>query len=227
MSVRVVIADDQEMVRTGFRMILENTPGIDVLDDVADGAEALEAVERLRPDVLLLDIRMPGMDGLEVTRRLCGPDAVEPVDGYRPRIVIVTTFDDDTYVRTALANGACGFLLKDASPALLVEGVRAAAAGDSLISPQITVRLLESMVPGGKSGQSASAPVEPLEPLTERELDVVRLVAVGRTNAEIAQELLMSMSTVKAHLAHVQTKLQVRNRVEIAAWAWENRQARR
>ncbi|MEU9440913.1 response regulator transcription factor [Streptomyces sp. NPDC048304] len=204
----------------------ESKPGmpIDVLDDVADGAEALEAVERLRPDVLLLDIRMPGVDGLEVTRRLCGPDAVEPVDGYRPRIVIVTTFDDDTYVRTALANGACGFLLKDASPALLVEGVRAAAAGDSLISPQITVRLLESMVPDGKSGQSGSAPVEPLP---ERELDVVRLVAVGRTNAEIAQELLMSMSTVKAHLAHVQRKLQVRNRVEIAAWAWENRQARR
>ncbi|PZT71036.1 DNA-binding response regulator [Streptomyces sp. SW4] len=218
MSVSVVIADDQEMVRTGFRMILENTPGIEVLADVVDGVEALEAVERLRPDVLLLDIRMPRVDGLEVTRRLCGAGADASPDGYRPRIVIVTTFDDDAYVRSALTDGACGFLLKDASPALLVEAVRAAAAGDSLISPQITVRLLRTLASGGLAALRSS------EPLTERELDVVRLVAVGRTNAEIAEELFMSVSTVKAHLAHVQTKLEARNRVEIAAWAWQSGQ---
>ncbi|MFD9534409.1 response regulator [Streptomyces sp. NPDC060010] len=210
MTIRVVIADDQEMVRTGFRMILESQPDIEVVADVVDGEEALVAVAAHRPDVLLLDIRMPRLDGLEVTRRLAGQDT--------PRIVIVTTFDLDEYVHAALRGGASGFLLKDASPAMLVEAVRAAAVGDSLVSPAITVRLLREMA----HAPPARAARRPSEPLTEREVDVVRCLARGQTNAEIAGELFVSLSTVKTHLANVQTKLDARNRVEIAAWAWES-----
>ncbi|WP_371652120.1 MULTISPECIES: response regulator [unclassified Streptomyces] len=210
MPITVVIADDQEMVRTGFRMILESRPDIDVLDDVFDGPSALEAVDRHDPDVLLLDIRMPGLDGLEVTRRLSGRD--------RPHIVIVTTFDLDEYVHAALHGGASGFLLKDASPEMLVEAVRAAAAGDSLVSPAITVRLLRELA----AARPATSLRQPAEPLTERERDVVRCLARGATNAEIAAELYVSLSTVKTHLANVQGKLGARNRVEIAAWAWES-----
>ncbi|PKV85190.1 response regulator transcription factor [Streptomyces sp. TLI_146] len=210
MSITVVIADDQEMVRTGFRMILESRPDIDVLDDVFDGPSALEAVDRHDPDVLLLDIPMPGLDGLEVTRRLRGRE--------RPRIVIVTTFDLDEYVHAALHGGACGFLLKDASPEMLVEAVRAAAAGDSLVSPAITVRLLRELA----TARPATSLRQPAEPLTEREREVVRCLARGATNAEIAAELYVSLSTVKTHLANVQGKLGARNRVEIAAWAWES-----
>ncbi|MFI5665780.1 response regulator [Streptomyces sp. NPDC051704] len=211
MAIRVVIADDQEMVRTGFRMILESQPDIEVVADAPDGEAALAAVAAHRPDVLLLDIRMPKLDGLEVTRRLAGRDG--------PRIVIVTTFDLDEYVHAALHGGASGFLLKDASPAMLVEAVRAAAVGDSLVSPAITVRLLRDMAPRATAAHAAR---RPSEPLTEREQDVVRCVARGRTNAEIAAELFVSLSTVKTHLANVQTKLDVRNRVEVAAWAWES-----
>ncbi|MEV7524525.1 response regulator transcription factor [Streptomyces sp. NPDC091371] len=210
MAISVVIADDQEMVRTGFRMILESQPDIEVLADVVDGQAALEAVETHQPDVLLLDIRMPKLDGLEVTRRLSDRD--------RPRIVIVTTFDLDEYVHAALHGGASGFLLKDASPAMLVEAVRAAAVGDSLVSPAITVRLLREMAPRTPAGQAR----RPAEPLTEREREVVRCLARGLTNAEIAGELYVSLSTVKTHLANVQAKLDARNRVEIAAWAWES-----
>ncbi|KNB52640.1 response regulator [Streptomyces caatingaensis] len=220
MAITVVIADDQEMVRTGFRMILESQPDIDVVADVVDGEAALEAVERYRPDVLLLDIRMPKLDGLEVTRRLSALTAADPGRGGRPRIVIVTTFDLDEYVHSALRNGASGFLLKDASPAMLVEAVHAAAVGDSLISPAITVRLLRDLAPAAAGEPSAVK--TPSEPLTEREADVVRCLARGATNAEIAAELFVSLSTVKTHLANVQTKLDARNRVEIAAWAWES-----
>ncbi|MFE3549396.1 response regulator [Streptomyces kronopolitis] len=216
MPISVVIADDQEMVRMGFRMILESQHDIEVLDDVIDGRAALDAVARLRPDVLLLDIRMPAVDGLEVTRRLSELAAAHPEHGPRPRIVIVTTFDLDEYVHAALRDGASGFLLKDASPALLVEAVRAAAAGDSLVSPAITVRLLRRLAPA--AGRPARTP---RDPLTEREQDVVRALAGGLTNAEIAGELFVSLSTVKTHLANVQHKLDARNRVEIAAWAWE------
>ncbi|MEV7419930.1 response regulator transcription factor [Streptomyces sp. NPDC089919] len=210
MTITVVIADDQEMVRTGFRMILESQPDIEVLADVVDGEAALAAVETHHPDVLLLDIRMPRLDGLEVTRRLAPRDT--------PRIVIVTTFDLDEYVHAALHGGASGFLLKDASPAMLVEAVRAAAVGDSLVSPAITVRLLREMAPRTPAGSART----PAEPLTERETDVVRCVARGLTNAEVAAELYVSLSTVKTHLANVQAKLDARNRVEIAAWAWES-----
>ena len=209
--IRVLLADDQEMVRTGFRLILEAQPDVEVVAEAADGLSAVGQAKRLRPDVCLLDIRMPVLDGLEATRRLAGPEVVDPL-----RVVIVTTFDHDEYVTRALRDGACGFLLKDAGPALLVEAVRAAAAGDALVSPSITVRLLERLA----APRATARP--PATPLSERELDVVRRVAVGRTNAEVAADLHVSLSTVKTHLGNVHTKLGARNRVEVAAWAWES-----
>jgi DNA-binding NarL/FixJ family response regulator len=209
-TIRVLIADDQEMVRAGFRMILETQDDIEVIADVPDGRAAVTKARELRPDVCLLDIRMPGIDGLEVTRMLAGPGVTDPL-----KVVVVTTFDLDEYVHTALANGASGFLLKDAGPALLIEAVRAAVRGDALISPQITVRLLQHFAaPASKSAVSTGVA------LTEREQDVVRAVARGLTNTEIGNELFMSLSTVKTHLAAVQAKIDARNRVEVAAWAW-------
>ena len=214
MSIRVLVADDQEMVRAGFALILSAQDDVEVVAQCADGVEALDAARRLRPDVALLDIRMPRLDGLEVTRRLAGPGVADPV-----RVVVVTTFDHDEYVHEALRGGASGFLLKDAGPALLIEAVRAAASGEALISPAVTVRLLAHL-----SAPAASTARVPIEPLTARELDVVRLVARGMTNTEVAGELFVSLSTVKTHLGSVQTKLGARNRVEIAAWAWESGQ---
>jgi DNA-binding NarL/FixJ family response regulator len=228
MTIRVLIADDQEMIRSAFRMILDSQPDIQVIAEAADGGAAVDTARALRPDVCLLDIRMPVLDGLEATRLLAGPDVPDPL-----HVLIATTFDLDAYVYRALRNGACGFLLKDGSPVLLAEAVRAAAAGNSLISPSINVRLLQHMNPparatNGRAGHtpaasaSAGGPSRLIEPLTERELDVVRLVARGRTNEELAAELYVTLSTVKTHLAKVQRKLAARNRVEIAAWAWEN-----
>jgi DNA-binding NarL/FixJ family response regulator len=208
-TIRVLIADDQEMVRAGFRMILETQDDIEVVADVPDGLSAVSRARALRPDVCLLDIRMPGIDGLEVTRLLAGPGVADPM-----KVVVVTTFDLDEYVHTALANGASGFLLKDAGPALLLEAVRAAVRGDALISPQITVRLLQHFAQPSRSMVTTNAG------LTEREQDVVRAVARGLTNAEIGNELFMSLSTVKTHLAAVHSKIDARNRVEVAAWAW-------
>ena len=213
MTIRVLIADDQDMVRTGFRMILEAQEDIEVVADVADGVSAVGKARELRPDVCLLDIRMPGLDGLEVTRQLAGPDVVDPM-----KVVVVTTFDLDEYVHTALRNGASGFLLKDAGPALLIEAVRSADRGDALVSPQVTVRLLKHF--NGGTVKRDVAP--PREPLTTRELDVARAAARGLTNTEIGGELFMSLSTVKTHLAAVQGKINARNRVEIAAWAWQS-----
>ncbi|MFF7789950.1 response regulator [Streptomyces sp. NPDC007991] len=208
--IRVLIADDQEMVRMGFRLILGAQPGIEVVGEAADGAACVELARRLRPDVCLVDIRMPKLDGLDVTRALAGPGAHNPM-----RVVVITTFDQDDYVHTALRNGACGFLLKDAPPSLLIEAVRAAARGDALVSPAVTVRLLREL--------SATRPApDAKSPLTDRELDVARLVAVGRTNQEICDQLVVSLSTVKTHLANIQQKIDARNRVEIAAWAWES-----
>ena len=211
--IRVLIADDQEMVRMGFRMILDAQDDIEVVADVADGVSAVAKARELRPDVCLLDIRMPGLDGLEVTRQLAGPDVTDPL-----KVVVVTTFDLDEYVHSALRNGASGFLLKDAGPALLIEAVRAADRGDALVSPQITVRLLKHF-----NGGPAKPQVKPpSEPLTARELDVVKAAAQGLTNTEIGAELFMSLSTVKTHLASVQGKIGARNRVETAAWAWRS-----
>jgi DNA-binding NarL/FixJ family response regulator len=211
--IRVLIADDQEMVRAGFRMILETQDDIEVVADVADGIAAVARARELRPDVCLLDIRMPGMDGLEVTKALAGPGVADPL-----KVVVVTTFDLDEYVNAALSNGANGFLLKDAGPALLLEAVRAAHRGDALVSPQITVRLLRHFA---STNAVPAAPADaPSEPLTERETDVVKAAARGLTNTEIGAELYLSLSTVKTHLAAVQAKIGARNRVEVAAWAW-------
>ncbi|MFJ2596061.1 response regulator [Streptomyces erythrochromogenes] len=206
MTTRILIADDQEDIRSGFRLILDSQPDMTVVGEAADGERAVALARQLRPDVVLADIRMPRLDGLEVTR-LLAPET---------RVVVVTTFDLDEYVHTALRNGACGFLLKRSGPALLIEGVRAAMAGDTLISPQITVRLL--------SGLTGPAPVArpAAHPLTERELEIVRLVAQGHTNAEIGAELFITAGTAKTHIANVQAKIGARNRVGIAAWAWEH-----
>ncbi|WP_243790432.1 response regulator transcription factor [Saccharopolyspora gloriosae] len=211
--IRVLIADDQEMVRAGFRMILDSQDSIEVVADVANGLDAVSRAKELRPDVCLMDIRMPGLDGLEATKQLAGPDVADPI-----KVVVVTTFDLDEYVATALANGASGFLLKDAGPALLIEAIHAATRGDALVSPQITVRLLKHFA---KPPERPRRTVEPLQDaLTERELDVVRATARGLTNVEIGGELFMSLSTVKTHLAAAQNKIGARNRVETASWAW-------
>lgn len=218
--IRVLIADDQDMVRTGFRFFLDAQPDITVVAEAADGEQAVALARRERPDVCLLDIRMPKLDGLEATRLLAGPDVADPL-----RVVVVTTFDLDEYVYGALCGGACGFLLKDSGPTLLAEAVRAAAVGDSLVSPSVTVRLLRHITDRPEAVAQAPQPVRqtPLaEPLTQRESDVVRLVALGRTNAEIAAELYVSLSTVKTHLSGIQLKIAARNRVEIAAWAWQH-----
>lgn len=211
MSIRVLLADDQAMIRGGLRLILEDQSDIEVVAEAADGAEAIRLARQLRPDVCLIDIRMPGKDGIEVTRAIAGPGVPDPL-----RVVIVTTFDLDEYVYGALQAGAVGFVLKGASPALLAEAVRAAHAGDALISPQITLRLLRQLAPA-----KALVTEQPGPPLSEREIEVVQAIARGRTNTEIAAGLFISLSTVKSHLASIQGKLGVRNRVEIAAWAWE------
>jgi DNA-binding NarL/FixJ family response regulator len=208
--IRVMIADDQAMVRTGFGMIIGAQPDMELVGEAADGVEAVALARKLRPDVALFDIRMPRMDGLEALRLLAGPGVADPI-----KVVVVTTFDLDEYVHQALRNGAAGFLLKDSGPALLIEAVRAAVSGDALISPSITVRLLEHLSPPAPTGDDGG--------LSPRELDVVKLAARGLTNAEIATQLFISVGTVKTHLGSVQTKLGARNRVEIAAWAWERR----
>ncbi|MEV4108714.1 response regulator transcription factor [Nonomuraea sp. NPDC049695] len=217
MSIRVIVADDQEIARTGLRMILDAQPGIEVVGEAADGRRAVELARRLRPDVCLFDIRMPGLDGIEATRRLAGPGVAEPL-----AVVVITTFDLDEYVYAALRAGARGFLLKDAGPDLLSQAVRAAANGDALIAPNITARLLETFAFAGH----AAPPAQPVEALTSREEEILATVARGRTNSEIADELHISLSTVKSHIASLMMKLGVRNRVEIAMWAYETRRVR-
>ena len=189
MSIRVLIADDQDLVRTGLQMILDAQPDIDVVATASDGQEAIELARRLRPDVCLLDIRMPEIDGIEATRRLSGPDVADPM-----AVVIITTFDLDEYVYGALRSGARGFLLKDAGPQMLVQAIHAAASGDALISPSVTARLIETF-----ADQHTGQPDQPVEPLTDREEEVLAKVAGGLTNAEIAEELFISLSTVKSH----------------------------
>lgn len=211
MTIRVLLADDQDMIRGGSRLILEDQPDIEVVAEAADGTEAIRLARQLRPDVCLVDIRMPGKDGIEVTRAIAGPGVADPL-----RVVIVTTFDLDEYVYGALQAGAVGFVLKGASPALLSEAVRAAHVGDALISPQITLRLFRHHKPTEIKNSH-----QPVVPLSEREIEVVEAIAKGRTNTEIAGDLFISLSTVKSHLTSIHNKLGVRNRVEIAAWAWE------
>ncbi len=212
MSIRVVVADDQEIARAGLAMILDAQPDIEVVGTAADGRAAVDLARRLRPDVCLFDIRMPVMDGIEATRQLAGPGVEDPM-----AIVIITTFDLDEYVHGALKAGARGFLLKDAGPDLLTQAIHAAANGDALIAPSVTVRLLEAFA----ESTGGAPPAQPIDPLTEREEEVLLTVARGRTNAEIAGELHISLSTVKTHLGSLMTKLGARNRVEIAMWAHE------
>ncbi|GAA3304942.1 MULTISPECIES: response regulator [Dactylosporangium] len=217
MSVRVLVADDQEIVRTGLTMILNAQPGIEVVAEAPDGRRAVDLARQLRPDVCLLDVRMPEMDGLEATRLLAGPDVADPL-----AVVVITTFDLDEYVYAALRAGARGFLLKDAGPALLSQAVHAAANGDALIAPSVTTRLLRTFA----DAAPARPPRQPVDPLTDREEQVLARVARGRTNNEIADELFITLSTVKTHVTALMLKLGVRNRVEIAMWAYETNRVR-
>ncbi|MFF3670992.1 response regulator [Microtetraspora malaysiensis] len=202
MVTRILIADDQEGIRGAFRLILDAQPDMTVVAEAADGRTAIDTAKTIKPDVVLADIRMPGADGIEVTRALAGTGI---------HVVVVTTFGLDEYVHAALRHGAAGFVLKRSGPTLLIEAIRAAMSGDVLISPQLTVRLLR----GSGRPRETSTVV-----LTEREDEIVTLVARGSTNAEIAAELFLSAGTVKNHVASIQRKTGARNRVAIAAWAW-------
>ncbi|MFC7716702.1 response regulator [Nonomuraea recticatena] len=227
MSTRILIADDQEGIRGAFRLILDAQPDMTVIAEAADGLAAIETALRVRPDVVLADIRMPKADGIEVTRALAETGI---------HVVVVTTFGQDDYVRAALRHGASGFVLKRSGPTLLVEAVRAAMSGDVLISPQLTIGLLrdsplresplrEGSLPEGPLRESSGRDLQGEAELTEREDDVVRLVAQAKTNAEIAERLFLSPGTVKNHIASIQRKLGVKNRVGIAAWAWHTGRA--
>lgn len=220
MTIRVLIADDQELVRTGLKMILDAQEGIEVVATAVNGQEAVDLALQHRPDVCLFDIRMPVMDGIEATRRLAGPEVEDPL-----AVVVITTFDLDEYVHNALKAGARGFLLKDAGPELLVQALSAAAAGEALIAPSITVRLLEAFAKGAAT--AAGHVVQPMEPLTVREEEVLLTVARGLANAEIGKALHISLSTVKTHLASLMGKLGARNRVQIAMWAYESGRLKR
>jgi DNA-binding NarL/FixJ family response regulator len=212
--VRVLIADDQAIIRTGLRIMLDAQPDLEVVGEAADGLAAVRLARELRPDVCLFDIRMPGLDGLAATRQLAGPGVADPLV-----VVVITTFDLDEYVYEALRSGARGFLLKDAGPELLVQAVRAASDGEALIAPSVTVRLLEAFA-NTPTGRPAAQPVAAL---TAREEEILLAVARGLANLEIADSLHISLSTVKTHLASLMAKIGVRNRVEIAVWAYETR----
>jgi DNA-binding NarL/FixJ family response regulator len=211
-SIRVLLADDERLVRAGFRMILKAAPDLEVVGEAADGLEAVEGATTLRPDVVLTDIRMPTLDGLEATRRiLAGPDP-RP----RPRVIVLTTFDLDEYVYEALRVGASGFLLKDAPEDQLVAAIRVAADGGSIFAPSVTRRLIEEFTQRVRR----EAPPE-LEELTPRELEVLRLIAGGLSNQEIAAKLVVSEHTAKTHVAHILQKLNLRDRVQAVVLAYE------
>ncbi len=210
MSINVLIADDQALMRAGFRTILDADPELRLVAEAADGAQAVDAARRTRPDIVLMDIRMPVMDGLEATRRIVATRDL-------PRVLILTTFDLDEYVYDALAAGASGFLLKDVAPEQLLAGIHTIAQGDSLLSPTITRRLIESFVRHERTRQ----PPPGIEDLTARELQILELVARGLSNVEIAQQLIVSSSTIKTHVARVLAKLGVRDRVQAVVLAYE------
>ena len=211
MTIRVLLADDQTLVRGGFRMILRAESDIDVVGEAADGAEAIALARELDPDVVLMDVRMPNVDGIEATRRI--------VDGSKepPRVLVLTTFDLDEYVYEALRAGASGFLLKDAPEEQLVSGIRIVASGASLFAPAVTRRLIERF-----ADAAPPAPPPALGELTPRELEVLRLVARGLSNAEIAAELVLSEHTAKTHVAHILDKLDLRDRVQAVVLAYES-----
>jgi len=218
-TLRILIADDQALVRAGFRMILEAQPDLEVVAEAADGESAIRLAERLRPDVILMDVRMPGLDGLAATRRL----AAAPDGAAGPsRIIVLTTFDLDEYVYAALQAGATGFLLKDVTPEQLVAAVRTVAVGDALLAPSITRRLVERYA---RSAQPAALPPDAtakLAALTAREREVFGLVARGMSNAEIAGTLVVSEATVKTHVAGILSKLELRNRAQAVVFAYES-----
>jgi DNA-binding NarL/FixJ family response regulator len=213
-SVRVLLVDDQALIRAGFRMILDAEPDIDVVGECADGAQAVHSARRLNPDVVLMDIRMPEMDGIEATRRIVDVD-----DERRTRVLMLTTFDLDEYVYDALRAGASGFLLKDVHAEQLVEGIRIVARGDALLAPSVTRRLIQefSRIPPPERGLPPA-----LEALTPRELEVFKLLARGLSNAELAAELVVSETTVKTHVARILTKVGVRDRVQAVVLAYES-----
>jgi DNA-binding NarL/FixJ family response regulator len=214
-TVRIVVVDDQALVRTGFAMIIGAEPDLEVVGEASDGLEALTVVASTRPDVVLMDIRMPNLDGVEATRRLTAPDARHPT-----RVVILTTFDLDDYVFTALRAGASGFLLKDTPPDELIRAVRIVAGGDALIDPGVTRRLIEEF--SQLAGEATPNPPPPaLDSLTDRELEVLRAMARGLSNAEIAEELYVSETTVKTHVGRVLMKLHLRDRVQAVVLAYE------
>ena len=212
--IRVLIVDDQSLVRAGFRMILDAQDDIDVVGEAADGDEAVRLGQLEQPDVVLMDIRMPGLDGIAATRLLAGPEAPRAM-----KVVILTTYDLDEYVYDALAAGASGFLLKDVPPEDLVHGVRIVAAGEALLAPTVTRRLIAEFTERHRAPRQPSGS---LELLTPREREVLTLVAGGRSNAEIAAELYLSENTVKTHLTHVLDKLALRDRVQAVVFAYEN-----
>ncbi|MEU0409108.1 response regulator transcription factor [Streptomyces griseorubiginosus] len=213
-GLRAVIADDQALVRTGFGMILA-ADGIEVTAEAADGAEAVAAVRRTRPDVVLMDIRMPGMDGIEATRRILADDSAGDV-----RVIILTTYDLDHYVYAALTAGASGFLLKDVTPEHLVAAVRLVRSGDALLAPAITRRLIERFAHRGEA--VPASPHRDLSGLTPRELEVLRLLATGLSNAELAERLFLSPTTVKTHIGRILSKLDLRDRVQAVVLAYES-----
>jgi DNA-binding NarL/FixJ family response regulator len=210
---RVVIVDDQELVRAGFRVLIESAPGVEVVGEAGDGEEAVAVVGRERPDVVLMDVRMPGVDGLEATRRILGDPALGEV-----RVLILTTFDLDEYVHEALRAGASGFLLKDTSPADLLDAIEVVAAGDALLAPSVTRRLIEEFVNRPDPGRRVPA----LDALTEREREVLALVGRGLSNAEIAEELVVSPATSKTHVSRILTKLGARDRAQLVVIAYES-----
>jgi DNA-binding NarL/FixJ family response regulator len=213
-SLGVLIADDQALVRAGFRMILEAEEDLDVVGEAADGREAVEEARRLRPDVVLMDVRMPDVDGIEATRRLLDDGGTDS------KIVMLTTFDMDEYVYDALRAGASGFLLKDVPPEQLVAGIRAVASGDALLAPSVTRRVIEEFV--RRPPDSVRTASLEFAELTARELEVLKLVARGLANAEIAKELFISETTVKTHVAHILMKLERRDRVQAVVFAYES-----
>ena len=241
-SIRVIIADDQELVRAGFAMVIGSQPDMEVVGQASDGAQAVALAESLHPDVVLMDVRMPGMDGIEATRRISAlqhrfaPDG-SALDDAHTRVIILTTFDLDEYVMAAINAGASGFLLKDTEPETLLNSIRTVYQGNAIIAPSATKRLIEKMMNGDFAGTAAAAPVSAtsasastatmytdpeLDELTDREREVLIEIAHGLSNQEIADKLFISLPTVKTHVAHILSKINARDRVQAVVFAYEN-----